>query len=44
MLDLSKKLMYEFHYNYMSPRYDSKTKLCYMDPDSFVYEIGTEDF
>ena len=44
ILDLSKKLMYEFHYDYMRPRYGSKVKLCYMDPDSFVYEIGTEDF
>ena len=44
ILDLSKMLMYEFHYDYMRPRYGSKVKLCYMDPDSFVYEIETEDF
>ena len=44
MLDLSKTLMYEFHYDYMRPRYGSKVKLCYMDTDSFVYEIETEDF
>ena len=36
--------MYEFHYDYMRPKCDSKVKLCYMDTDSLVYEIGTEDF
>ena len=44
MLDLSKTLMYEFHYDYMRPKYGSKTKLCYMDTDSFVYEIENKDF
>ena len=44
ILDLSKTLMYEFHYDYMIPKYGSKVKLCYMDTDSFVYEIETEDF
>ena len=44
ILDLSKTLMYEFHYDYMRPNYGNKVKLCYMDTDSFVYEIETEDF
>ena len=44
ILDLSKTLMYEFHYDYMRPKNGSKVKLCYMDTDSFVYEIETEDF
>ena len=44
ILDLSKTLMYEFHYDYMRPKYGSKVKLCYMDTGSFVYEIETEDF
>ena len=44
VLDLSKNLMYDFHYDYMRPRYGSKAKLCYMDNDSFAYEIETEDF
>ena len=36
VLDLSKTLMYEFHYEYMRPKYGSKVTLCYMDPDNFV--------
>ena len=44
ILDLSKMVMYEFHYDYMIPKYGSKVKLCYMDTDSFVYRIETEDF
>ena len=44
ILYLSKTLMYEFHYDYMRPKYDSKVKLCYMDTDSFVYAIDNEDF
>ena len=28
----------------MRSKYGSKAKLCYMDTDSFAYEIGTEDF
>ena len=44
ILDHCKTLMYEFHYDYMRPKYDSKVKLCYMDTDSFVYETETEGF
>ena len=44
ILDLSKTVMYEFHYDYMIPKYEDKILLCYMDTDSFVYEIETEDF
>ena len=45
ILDLSKIVMYKFHYDYMVPKYDlEKLKLCYMDTDSLVYHIKTEDF
>ena len=45
ILDLSKIVMYEFHYDYMVPKYElEKLKLCYMDTDSLVYDIKTEDF
>ena len=45
ILDLSKTIMYEFHYDYMKKKYkDSNLKLLYMDTDSLVYDIKTEDF
>ena len=44
ILDLSKTLMYEFHCDYMRPKYGSKVSLCYIDTDSFVYEIEMKDF
>ena len=45
ILDLNKIVMYEFHYDYMVPKYSlEKLKLCYMDTDSLVYDIKTEDF
>ena len=45
ILDLSKIVMYEFHYDYMKQKYsDNKLKLCYMDTDSLIYEIKTDDF
>ena len=42
ILDISKTLMYKFWYDYVKPKY--KDKLCYMDTDSFVINILTEDF
>ena len=44
ILDLSKIVMYEFHFDYMIPKYSNRLKLCYMDTDSLVYHIKTEDF
>ena len=44
ILDLSKIVMYEFHYDYIVPKYGKKLDLCYMDKDSLIYKIEMEDF
>ena len=44
MLDLSKIVMYEFNYDYMKPKNLKGLTLCYMDTDSLIYSIKTEDF
>ena len=36
--------MYEFWYDYIKPKYEDRTKLCYTDTDSLVIYIQTEDF
>ena len=42
-LEISKTLMYEFWYDYIKPKYQDNAKLCYMDTDSFIIDIKTED-
>ena len=42
--EISKILMYEFWYDYMKLKYGENVKLCYMDTDSFIMNIKTEDF
>ena len=44
ILEISKTLMYEFWYDYMKPKYANNVKLCYMDMDSFIINIKTNDF
>ena len=44
ILEISKILVYEFWYDYMRPKYNDSVKLCYMDTDSFIMNIKTNDF
>ena len=44
ILDIRKILMYEFWYNYITPKYGDREKLCYTDTDSFIIYIKSEDF
>ena len=44
ILNVSKILMYGLWYGYNKPKYQDKAKLCYMDTDSFIIHIKTEDF
>ena len=48
ILELSKIVMYKFHYDYIKKKYDNKSKLLFTDNGSLMYEIKTkvvyEDF
>ena len=43
ILDLSKIVMYQFHHDYIKQKYSEGLTLCYMDRDSLIYDIETED-
>ena len=44
ILEISKSSMYEFWYDYIKTKYQNNAKLCYIDTDSFIINIKTEDF
>ena len=44
ILGISKTLIYEFWYDYIKPKYQDIAKLFYMNTDSFIIQIKTEDF
>ena len=39
ILDPSKRVMHQFWYDHVKPRYGANTKLCYMDTDSFIVPV-----
>ena len=43
ILEINKTLMYEFWYDYIKPKYQENAKLCYMDTDSLIINIKTEE-
>ena len=42
-LELSKVLMYKYHFDYITNKYDNKSKLLFTGTDSLMYEIKAED-
>ncbi|XP_050420213.1 uncharacterized protein LOC126833111 [Adelges cooleyi] len=44
VLELSKYILYDFHYGYMVPKYGSKARVIYGDTDSLFYWVETDDF
>ena len=43
ILDQNKAVMHEFWYDYVKPKYGENEKLCYIDTDSFIVHVKTND-
>ena len=44
ILDISKTLMFDFHYDYIRAKYNDAAELLFTDTDSLMYLIHTDDF
>ena len=42
-LHLSKTVTYEFWYDYLEPKYGENAKVCYVDTDSFIVHVKTDN-
>jgi hypothetical protein len=43
VLDVSKLLMFDFHYNVIAKRYGKNARLLFIDTDSLCYHLATDD-
>ena len=43
LVDSSKVLMYEFHYDYIKNKYGNKSRLLFTGTDILMYEVKNED-